>query len=107
MGRAKRWHAKRGCQAARAAVAGGGALTGGDLTGGDAVAEQAAPRLVQPLARARAQRVHGVCLQAQGRTAEAVRTLADAALEAGPADPGLARDAMLEAFSAAQLDAWF
>jgi DNA-binding CsgD family transcriptional regulator len=62
---------------------------------------------VQPLARARAQRVHGVCLQAQGRTAEAVRTLADAALAAGPADPGLARDAMLEAFSAAQLDGWF
>ena len=82
-------------------------LNAGDVTVADALAEQAAPHLAQPLTRARAQRVRGLCLQAQGRTAEAVRTLVDAALAAGTADPGRARDAMLEAFSAAQLDGWF
>lgn len=57
--------------------------------------------------RARARRVHGLCLQAQGQTPEAVRTLVDAALEMSTADPGRAHDTMLEALSAAQLDGWF
>jgi len=82
-------------------------LVAGDINGADALAEQAAPHLTQPLMRARARRVHGLRLQVQGQTAEAVRTLVDAALEMGTADPGRAHDTMLEAFSAAQLDGWF
>jgi hypothetical protein len=52
--------------------------------------------------------VHGLFLQVvQGRTAEAVRTLVEAALEMGTADPRQAHDTMLQAFSAAQFDGWF
>jgi hypothetical protein len=105
--RAAQLTADPGRRADRQLGAAEAALNAGDITGADAFAEQAAPHLVQPLTRARAQRVHGLCLQAQGRTAEAVRTLVDAALAAGTADPGRARDAMLEAFTAAQLDGWF
>jgi DNA-binding CsgD family transcriptional regulator len=94
-------------RAARRLAAAEAGLVAGDVTGADALAEQAAPHLEQPLMRARARRVHGLCLQAQGQTPEAVRTLVDAALEMSTADPGRARDTMLEALSAAQLDGWF
>ncbi|HWN00998.1 MAG TPA: ATP-binding protein, partial [Streptosporangiaceae bacterium] len=96
-----------GRRAARQLAAAEAGLVAGDITGADALAEQAAPHLTQPLMLARARRVHGLCLQAQGRTTEAVRTLIDAALEMATADPGRARDTMLQAFSAAQLDGWF
>ncbi len=96
-----------GRRAERRAAAAEAALVAGDITGADALAGQAVPHLTQPLMLARARRVHGLCLQAQGRTAEAVRTLVDAALEMGTVDPSRARDTMLEAFSAAQLDGWF
>lgn len=96
-----------GRRANRWAAAAEAALVAGDIAGADALAEQAAPHLTEPLMVARARRVHGLCLQVQGRTAEAVRTLVGAALEMGTADPGRARDTMLEAFSAAQLDGWF
>ena len=94
-------------RAARRLAAAEAGLVAGDVTGADALAEQAAPRLAQPLMRARARRVHGLCLQAQGQTTDAVRTLVGAALEMSTADPGRARDTMLEALSAAQLDGWF
>ena len=80
-------------------------VVAGDIGAGK-FAERAAPRLNQPLARARARRVQGLCLQANGQTAEGVRMLVDAALEMAGADPGRARDTLLEAFSAAQLDGW-
>jgi DNA-binding CsgD family transcriptional regulator len=51
--------------------------------------------------------VHGLFLQAQGRTTEAVGILVDASLEMGTADPRRAHDTMLEAFTAAQFDGWF
>jgi outer membrane PBP1 activator LpoA protein len=105
--RAAQLTADPGRRADRQLGAAEAALNAGDITGADALAEQAAPHLAQPLTRARAQRVRGLCLQARGRTAEAVRTLVDAALAAGTADAGWARDAMLEAFTAAQLDGWF
>ena len=107
LARAAQLTANPGRRADRRLGAAEAALNAGDITGADALAEQAAPHLSQALTRARAQRVHGLCLQAQGRTAEAVRTLVDAALAAGPADPRRAHDAMLEAFTAAQLDGWF
>jgi DNA-binding CsgD family transcriptional regulator len=105
--RAAQLTADPGRRAERKLAAAEAALIAGDITGADALAEQAAPHLAQPLMRARARHAHGLCLQAQGRTAEAVRTLVDAAFEIGTTDPGRARDAMLEAFSAAQLDGWF
>jgi DNA-binding CsgD family transcriptional regulator len=105
--RAAQLTADPGRRAARRLAAAEAGLVAGDVTGADALAGQAAPHLAQPLMRARAQRVHGLCLQAQGQTSEAVRTLVDAALEMSTADPGRARDAMLEAFSAAQMDGWF
>ena len=96
-----------GRRAERLAAAAEAALVAGDIVGAEALAEQAVPHLTQPLTLARVRRLHGLCLQAQGRTTEAVRTLVDAALEIGTADPGRARDTMLEAFGAAQLDGWF
>jgi DNA-binding CsgD family transcriptional regulator len=105
--RAAQLTADPGRRAERQAAAAEAALVAGDITGADALAEQAAPHLTQPLTRARARRVRGLCLQAQGRTTEAVRILVDAALEMSTADPGRARDTMLEAFSGAQLDGWF
>jgi DNA-binding CsgD family transcriptional regulator len=107
LGRAAQLTADPGRRAARQLAAAEAALIASDITGADALAGQAAPHLAQPLTRARARRVHGLCLQAQGRTAEAVRTLVDAALEMGTANPGRAHDTMLEAFSAAQMDGWF
>jgi DNA-binding CsgD family transcriptional regulator len=94
-------------RAARRLAAAEAGLVAGDIISADALAEQAAPYLAQPLARARARRVHGLCLQAQGRSTEAVRILVDTALEIATADPRRARDTMLEAFAAAQLDGWF
>jgi DNA-binding CsgD family transcriptional regulator len=105
--RAAQLTADPGRRAARRLAAAEAGLVAGDVTGADALAEQAAPHLAQPLTRARARRVHGLCLQAQGRTPDAVRTLVDAALEMSTADPGRARDTMLEALSAAQMDGWF
>jgi DNA-binding CsgD family transcriptional regulator len=105
--RAAQLTADPGRRAERLTAAAEAALVAGDIVRADALAEQAAPHLAQPLTLARARRLHGLCLQAQGRTGEAVRTLVDAALAMSPADPGRARDTMLEAFSAAQLDGWF
>jgi DNA-binding CsgD family transcriptional regulator len=105
--RAAQLTADPGRRAARRLAAAEAGLVAGDITGADALAEQAAPHLAQPLTRARAQRVHGLFLQAQGRTTEAVGILVDASLEMGTADPRRAHDTMLEAFTAAQFDGWF
>lgn len=107
LARAAQLTADPGRQAARRLAAAEAGLVAGDITGADALAGQAAPYLAQPPARARARRVHGLCLQAQSRTTEAVRILVDAALEMSTADPRRAHDTMLEAFSAVQLDGWF
>lgn len=105
--RAAQLSADPASRAERQLAAAEAALVAGDITGADALAEQAAPHLTQPLMRGRARRVHGRCLQAQGRNPEGVRALVDAALDMGPADPGRARDTMLEAVTAAQVDGWF
>jgi DNA-binding CsgD family transcriptional regulator len=105
--RAAQLSADPGRQAERRLAAAEAALVAGDITNADTLAEQAAPHLAQPLMRARAQRVRGLCQQVLGQTTEAVRTLVDAALEMGAADPGRARDTMLQALSAAQMDGWF
>ncbi|HEV3294813.1 MAG TPA: ATP-binding protein, partial [Streptosporangiaceae bacterium] len=105
--RAARLTPDPGRRAVRLLAAAEAALVAGDITSADAHAGQAAPHLAQPLMRGRARRVHARCLLAQGRNTEAVRILIDAALEMGTADPQRARDTMLEAFSAAQLDGWY
>src|SRR5579862_1419242 len=105
--RAAQLSADPASRARRQLAAAEAALIAGDITGADALAEQAAPHLTQPLMRGRARRVRGRCLQAQGRNPEGVRALTEAALEMGTADPGLARDTMLEAVTAAQVDGWF
>jgi DNA-binding CsgD family transcriptional regulator len=105
--RAAQLTADPGRGAARRLAAAEAGLVAGDITGAEALAEQATPHLSQPLTRARARRVHGLCLQAQSRTTEAVRILVDAALEMSTADPRRAHDTMLEAFSAVQLEGWF
>ena len=105
--RAAQLSADPGARAERQLAAAEAALAAGDVSGADALVERASPHLPQPLLRGRARRVHGRCLQARGRNPEAVRALTDAALEMGPADPGRARDTMLEAFTAAQVDGWF
>ena len=92
--------------AARRLAAAEAGLVAGDLAGAAALAGQAVPHLADPLALARARRVQGIFLQAEGSVAEAARTLVDAAREMGPVDPRLARDTLFEAFSVAQLEGW-
>jgi DNA-binding CsgD family transcriptional regulator len=104
--RAAQLTADPGRQAARRLAAAEAGLAAGDIAGADALAAQAGPHLAQPVTRARAHRVHGLYLQARGRTTEAVRILIDAALEMSTADPRRAHDTMLEAFTAAQFDGW-
>jgi DNA-binding CsgD family transcriptional regulator len=95
-----------GRRAMRLLPAAEAALVAGDVAGAAALAGLAIPELIQALALARARRVQGLCLQAEGQTAEAVRMLVAAALEMGPADPHRARDTLLEGFSVAQLEGW-
>lgn len=94
-------------QAERQMAAAEAALAAGDTTSAERLAEQAIPDLTQPLMLSRARRVQGRCLQARGRTTEAVRTLASAAVQMGTADPVQAHDTMLEALTAAQVNGWF
>ncbi|MGD0556743.1 MAG: AAA family ATPase [Streptosporangiaceae bacterium] len=95
-----------GHRAERRLVAAEAGVVAGDFAGAAALAGEAGPYLTQPLALARARRVQGLCLQAEGRIAEAVQLLVDAAREIGSANPRLARDTLFEAFSVAQLIGW-
>jgi DNA-binding CsgD family transcriptional regulator len=104
--RAAELTADPGRGAERRLAAAEASVVAGDVTGAAVLAGQAAPRLTEPLARARARRVQGLCLQSEGRIAEAVQMLADAAREIDSASPRLARDTLFEAFSAAQLVGW-
>ncbi|WP_210587671.1 AAA family ATPase [Streptomyces sp. GESEQ-35] len=81
-------------------------LVAGDVAGAAALAGQAVPHLTHPLALARARRVQGLFLQAEGRVAEAAQLLVGAAQEMGPEDLRLARDTLFEGFSVAQLEGW-
>ncbi|MGW7549327.1 ATP-binding protein [Streptomyces sp. NPDC054770] len=81
-------------------------LVAGDPAGAAALAEQAVPHLTRPLVLARARRVRGLSLKAEGRVAEAARMLVGAAREMGPEDPRLAHDTLFEGFGVAQLESW-
>jgi DNA-binding CsgD family transcriptional regulator len=92
--------------AERRLVAAEAGVVAGDFARAAALAGQACSDLTEPVALARARRVQGVCLQAEGRIAEAVQMLVEAARETGAANPRLARDILFEAFSVAQLLGW-
>jgi DNA-binding CsgD family transcriptional regulator len=104
--RAAQLTADPGRRAERRLAAAEAALVAGDFVRTTELAGQAVPDLPDSPARVRARRVQGLCLQAEGRTDEAVRILVGAALEMGPADPHWARDTLLEGFSVAQLEGW-
>jgi DNA-binding CsgD family transcriptional regulator len=65
------------------------------------LAEEATPLVADCLTRARAQRLEGLTLFAEG-SPESTRALLDAARAFGPAEPRQARDTLLDAFGAAQ-----
>jgi len=98
--------ADQGRAAERLLAAAEAGLLAGDATGAAALAGQAVPHLTEPVDLARARRVQGLCLQSEGRIAEAVQLLADVAREIGLVNPRLARDTLFEAFSVAQLMGW-
>ncbi|MFD4508277.1 ATP-binding protein [Streptomyces sp. NPDC058457] len=95
---------ERGAERRLAAAEAG--LVAGDPAGAATLAERAVPHLTHPLALARARRVQGLSLQAEGKVAEAARMLVGAAREMGPEDPRLAHDTLFEGFSVAQLEGW-
>ena len=81
-------------------------LVAGDLTEVALLVEQAEPRLLEPTAQARALRVRGNYLRADGRIDQGVELLIKAAQRMSGEDPRRARDTLLEGFTAAQFKGW-
>ncbi len=77
-------------------------LVAGEAPAARALLGRAVPRLADALARARARRLEGRTLYAAGQMPEATSVLLDAARMLQPFDARLARDTLLDAFSAAQ-----
>ena len=77
-------------------------LVAGEAPAARALLGLAVPRLADALARARARRLEGRSLYAAGQMPEATSVLLDAARMLQPFDARLARDTLLDAFSAAQ-----
>jgi DNA-binding CsgD family transcriptional regulator len=92
----------RGRRAQRLLEAAETRLVAGEAAVAQMLLERAAPQLGDPLARAKARRLEGLTLNAQGRLPEATSVLLDAAQMIEPFDTHLARDTLLEAFLAAQ-----
>jgi DNA-binding CsgD family transcriptional regulator len=80
-------------------------LTAGEAPAARALLGLAAPRLADGLARARARRLEGQSLYAAGQMPEATSVLLDAARMLQPFETRLARDTLLDAFTAAQFSA--
>jgi DNA-binding CsgD family transcriptional regulator len=80
-------------------------LVAGDAPTARALLGQAALHLADPADVARARRLDGLSLYAAGQPSEATTALLAAARMLRPLDPGLARDTLLDAFSAAQFSA--
>jgi len=91
----ERRRAQRGLAAAHAR------LVAGDPGRAQALLDQAAPRLDDPLGRARAARLQGAIQLASGLATGAVPVLAAAARAFEPLDVRLARETLLEALNAA------
>jgi DNA-binding CsgD family transcriptional regulator len=97
-----------GHQARRMLAAAENRLAAGEAPAARALLSLAAPRLTDALDRARARRLEGQSLYAAGQMPEATSVLLDAARMFQPAETGLARDTLLDAFVAAQFSggAW-
>jgi DNA-binding CsgD family transcriptional regulator len=80
-------------------------LAAGEAPAARALLGLAAPRLADGLARARARRLEGQSLYAAGQMPEATSVLLDAARMLQPFETRLARDTLLDAFTAAQFSA--
>ena len=76
-------------------------LSAGSPAIASTMVEEAAPLLSGDRQRATAQRLRGAVRFAEGRTSETLSILLDAAGTLAPLDAGAARDALLDAFSAA------
>jgi len=90
-------------QARRMLAAAEDRLAAGEAPAARALLALAAPRLADPLTRARARRLEGHSLYAAGQMPEATSVLLDAARMLQPSETRLARDTLLDAFVAAQV----
>ena len=97
----------RGRRAQRTLQAAEARLVAGEAPAARVLLEQAAPHLLDPLARAKARRLEGLTLYAAGELPEATSVLLDAARMIEPYDTSLARDTLLDAFGAAQFSGQF
>jgi DNA-binding CsgD family transcriptional regulator len=92
-------------QARRMLAAAESRLAGGEASAARTLLGLAAPRLTDVLTRARARRLEGQSLYAAGQMPEATSVLLDAAGMLQPLETRLARDTLLDAFTAAQFSA--
>ena len=106
LSRAAELSAEEGQRAQRLLAAAEAALTAGQPGRAGALLEEATPRLGGPLARAQARRLHGTIRFALGHADEAAPVLLEAARALAPADARGAREALLEAVTAAQYAGW-
>ncbi len=95
-----------GQRARRLLEAAEAALTAGQPVRAGALLEEATPKLGDPLARAQARRLQGTIRFALGQAGEAAPILLEAARALASADVRGARQALLEAFDAAQFAGW-
>ena len=94
-----------GHRARRMLAAAENRLVAGEASAARALLGLAAARLADGLARARARRLEGQSLYAAGQMPEATSVLLDAARLLKPFETRLARDTLLDAFTAAQFSA--
>ena len=106
LSRAAELSADEGVRAGRLLAAAEAALTAGQPFRAGALLEEATPQLGDPLARAQASRLHGTLRLALGHADEAPVILLQAARALAPADLRSAREALLEAVTAALFVGW-
>ena len=106
LSRAAELSAGEGQRGQRLLAAAEAALTAGQPGRAGALLEEATPLLGDPLARAKARRLHGTIRFALGHADEAAPVLLGAARALAPADGRGARKALLEAVTTAQYAGW-
>ena len=106
LSRAAELSADEGMRAGRLLAAAEAALTAGQPFRAGALLEEATLRLGDPLARAQASRLHGTLRLALGHADDAPVILLQAARALAPTDVRSAREALLEAVTAALFAGW-
>ena len=106
LSRAAELSADEGLRAGRLLAASEAALIAGQPVRAGALLEAATPKLGDPLARARAKRLHGTIRCALGQAGEASSILLAAVRALAPYDPRGARETLLEAVEAALFAGW-